>query len=356
MTDQRNEKVTQIKVFGVGGAGCNAINRMVEEGVQGVDFYAVNTDLAVLNVSKATNKIVLARQGAGGNPEVGRKAALEKEPELREALKGADMVFITAGLGGGTGTGAAPLLAKISKEQGSLTVGIVTMPFDFEGKKRTLQALGGLDELRDYIDSLIIVSNNKLLEVIGGIPIDDAFREADNILRQAVQTVTDLVAVPIMVNVDFADVRSVMEKKGNALIGIGMESGEDKATKAAMKAITCPLLEAQIRGATSAIVNVTGGPSTTLYDAKQVVETVTAEAGNNLDVIWGVAINNKLGDAIIVTVIATGFDEGFGTNTADDRTETVADVVKSYNSFDYTEPKIETPVDDDVPKFFQRRD
>lgn len=300
--------VAKIKVFGVGGAGCNAVNRMVEEGVQNVDFYVVNTDLAVLNVSKAENKIVLGKLGAGGNPEAGRKAAMEKEAEIREAMKGADMVFITAGLGGGTGTGAAPLLAKIAKEQGSLTVGICTKPFTFEGRKRMMQALAGLDELKQYVDSLIIISNNQLLEVIGGIPIDDAFREADNVLRQAVQTITDLVAVPIKINVDFADVRSVMEGQGTALIGIGMSQGDNKAKDAALRAINSPLLEAQIQGAKSSIINVTGGPSTTLIDAQQVVDTISEAAGNDIDVIWGVAINEKLGDSIIVTVIATGFD------------------------------------------------
>ena len=356
---QNNGRVTQIKVFGVGGAGCNAINRMIEEGVQGVDFFAVNTDLAVLNVSKATNKIVLGTQGAGGNPEVGKKAAIEKETELREALKGADMVFVTAGLGGGTGTGAAPFLAKLAKEQGSLTVGIVTMPFTFEGKRRSSQAFGGLDELRQYVDSLIVISNNKLLAVIGGIPIDDAFREADNVLRQAVQTITDLVAVPIMVNVDFADVCSVMEGKGNALIGIGMAEGEEKAKKAAIKAISSPLLEAQIQGATCAIINVTGGESTTLFDAEQVVNTVTAEAGGNLDVIWGVAINNKLKDAIIVTVIATGFDQSVKTETVINTTDNTSEMSRVSLHTPNTSIEEETEVankNDDAPKFFRFRD
>ncbi len=340
--------VAKIKVFGVGGAGCNAVNRMVEEGVQNVDFYVVNTDLAVLQVSKAENKIVLGKLGAGGNPEVGRKAAMEKENEIREALKGADMVFITAGLGGGTGTGAAPVVAKLAKEQGSLTVGICTKPFSFEGRRRMMQALAGLDELKQYVDSLIIISNNQLLEVIGGIPIDDAFREADNVLRQAVQTITDLVAVPIKINVDFADVRAVMEGQGTALIGIGMSQGDNKAKDAALRAIHSPLLEAQIAGAKSSIINVTGGPSTTLLDAQQVVDTISEAAGNDIDVIWGVAINEKLGDSIIVTVIATGFD---APSVEEPRLQQVVTPRKEEPRTSYTTVKEEKK--EGSPRFFQ---
>ncbi|MBR5794893.1 MAG: cell division protein FtsZ [Erysipelotrichaceae bacterium] len=340
--------VAKIKVFGVGGAGCNAVNRMVEEGVQNVDFYVVNTDLAVLQVSKAENKIVLGKLGAGGNPDVGRKAAMEKETELREALKGADMVFITAGLGGGTGTGAAPVVAKLAKEQGSLTVGICTKPFSFEGRRRMMQALAGLDELKQYVDSLIIISNNQLLEVIGGIPIDDAFREADNVLRQAVQTITDLVAVPIKINVDFADVRAVMEGQGTALIGIGMSQGDNKAKDAALRAIHSPLLEAQIAGAKSSIINVTGGPSTTLIDAQQVVDTISEAAGNDIDVIWGVAINEKLGDSIIVTVIATGFD---APSVEEPRLQQVVTPRKEEPRTSYTTVKEEKK--EGSPRFFQ---
>ena len=218
------------------------------------------------------------------------------------------MVFITAGLGGGTGTGAAPLFAKIAKEFDILTVGIVTKPFTFEGKKRTEQANRGLEELRNYVDSLIIVSNNQLLEVIGRIPFVEAFREADNVLRQGVQTITDLIAVPALINLDFADVRTVMEGQGSALIGIGMAQGDNKAQEAAAKAITSPLLEAQIRGARNAIVNVTGGESITIYDANDAVDFIRESAGSDIDIIFGVAINESLGDNIIITVIATGFD------------------------------------------------
>ena len=311
--DLEYNQVAKIKVFGIGGAGCNAVNRMVEEGVQGVEFYVANTDMQDLNKSPVENKIILGREttrglGAGANPEMGRKAALENEEEIREAMSGADMVFITAGMGGGTGTGASPLFAKIAKEMGALTVGIVTKPFSFEGPRRMAQAEAGLGQLSEFIDSLIIVSNNQLLQVIGRIPFVEAFKEADNVLRQGVQTITDLIAVPAMINLDFADVRSVMEGQGRALIGIGISQGDNKAQEAAQKAIQSPLLEAQINGAKKAIVNVTGGANISIYDANDAVEYIREAAGNDIDIIFGVAINEKIGESIIVTVIATGFD------------------------------------------------
>lgn len=314
MSDLQFEQVANIKVFGIGGGGCNAVNRMVSEGVKGVQFYVANTDLQALNISPVENKIILGREvtkglGAGANPEMGRRAAQENENEIREAIKGSDMVFITTGLGGGTGTGAAPMFAKIAKEEGALTVGIVTKPFSFEGKKRMQSAADGLEELKEYVDSLIIVSNNNLIEVIGRRPMTEAFQAADNVLRQGVQTITDLIAVPALINLDFADVRTIMENQGSALIGIGMAEGEDKARQAAEKAIQSPLLEAQIAGAKNAIVNITGGESITLFDAEDAMGLVREAAGNDIDAIFGVAINEKLGDSIIVTVIATGFDK-----------------------------------------------
>lgn len=310
MADLMYNQVARIKVFGIGGAGGNAVNRMVQEGVQGVEFYIANTDLQALDVSPVQNKIQLGKAGlgAGGNPDNGRKAAVESEDEIRKAMEGTDMVFLTAGLGGGTGTGASPLFAKIAKELGCLTVGIVTKPFNFEGKKRMIQAEQGLEQLKEYVDSLIIISNNRVLEVIGHIPFEDAFKEADNILRQGVQTITDLIAVPAIINLDFADIKSVMEGQGSALIGIGMAQGENKAQEAAEKAIQSPLLEAQITGARSAIVNVTGGSSMSAYDAQEAVDFIREAAGSDIDIIFGVAINDKIGEAIIVTVIATGFD------------------------------------------------
>ena len=307
-------QVANIKVFGIGGVGSNAVNRMVADGVKGVTFYIANTDVQVMKNSDCENKIVLGREttkglGAGGNPEVGRKAAEETENEIREAIKGSDMVFLTAGLGGGTGTGAAPLFAKVAKEEGALTIGIVTKPFTFEGRKRERNAMSGLSELQKYTDSLIIVSNNNLLDVIGRRPIEEAFQAADNVLRQGVQTISDLIAVPALVNLDFADVRSVMQNQGAALIGIGMADGEDKAVNAAEKAIQSPLLEAQINGAKSAIINITGGDKVSLYDAQSAVAVIQDAAGGEIDTIFGIAINEQLGDAIIVTVIATGFEQ-----------------------------------------------
>ncbi|NLW29240.1 MAG: cell division protein FtsZ [Erysipelothrix sp.] len=345
------QQVAKIKVFGIGGAGNNAINRMVDDGLQGVEFYVANTDLQVLNVSLVKNKLILGSDGlgAGGNPENGRRAAQESENEIREAVKGADMVFITTGLGGGTGTGAAPLFAKAAKESGALTVAIVTKPFSFEGKRRMSQAEEGLEQLKQYTDSLIVVSNNQLLEVIGRIPFKDAFKEADNVLRQGVQTITDLIAVPALINLDFADVKSVMQNQGTALIGIGMASGEEKAVEAAQNAITSPLLEAQIEGASKAIINVTGGESITIYDAHDAVEHIRHSAGRDIDIIFGVAINEQLGDAIIVTVIATGFEmpvqaekEPIGFKT------TVTKHIEPQELFEETEE------DHSIPDFFRR--
>lgn len=359
MTDLRFEQVANIKVFGIGGGGCNAVNRMVSEGVKGVEFYVANTDLQVLKNSPVENKIVLGREtthglGAGANPEVGRQAAKESENEIREAIKGSDMVFITAGLGGGTGTGAAPLFAKIAKDEGALTVGIVTKPFTFEGKKRLQSAESGLAELRQYVDSLIIVSNNNLIEVIGRKPLTEAFQAADNVLRQGVQTVTDLIAVPAFINLDFADVRAIMENQGSALIGIGMADGEDKAKIAAEKAIQSPLLEAQISGAKNAIVNITGGESVTLFDAEDAMAVIREAAGNDIDAIFGIAINENLGDSIIVTVIATGFEmpqEEEKPAFTQPVTKTVRPEVEKVR---YQEP-VNDDDDEGIPSFFSRR-
>ncbi|WP_434414872.1 cell division protein FtsZ [symbiont of Argiope bruennichi] len=308
------DKNAVIKVFGVGGAGNNAVNRMIDEGVQGVEFWVVNTDSQVIAASKSKNRIVLGKEitkglGAGADPEKGKQACLESEDEIKRAIQGTDMVFVAAGMGGGTGTGAAPVIAKIAKDSGALTIGIVTKPFRFEGKLRAQNATYGLDELKQYVDSLIVISNDKLLEEIGGTPLKEAFQEADKILRQGVQTITDLIAVPSLINLDFADVKATMEKKGYALIGIGMAKGENKAEDAAGKAISSPLLEASINGAKDAIVNVTGGQTMTLYDANDAVDLIRQAAGNDVNIIFGVAVNENLEDEMIVTVIATGFEE-----------------------------------------------
>ena len=356
MSTYLQNSVAKIKVIGVGGAGNNAVNRMVDEGMKGVEFYVANTDLQVLNVSPVVNRIELGKEitkglGAGANPEVGRKAAVESENEIREAVRGADMVFVTAGLGGGTGTGASPLVAKIAQEEGALVVGIVTKPFTFEGPRRGNQATQGMDELKQFVDSLIIVSNNQLLEVIGNIPMQEAFKEADNVLRQGVQTITDLIAVPAMINLDFADVRSVMQGQGTALIGIGMAQGENKSIEAAQKAITSPLLEAQISGSRNAIVNVTGGDSISIQDASEAVEYIREAAGNDIDIIFGVAINENIGDAIIVTVIATGFDDektvpNSPKNASQDR---------SYQNVTKSETSAVKESVNDIPEFFKSR-
>lgn len=307
-------QVAKIKVIGVGGGGCNAVARMAKDGVRGVDFYVANTDAQILKGIDIENKIILGKElthglGAGGNPEVGRKAALETEEEIRQALAGANMVFIAAGMGGGTGTGAAPVVAKISRELGALTVGVVTSPFTFEGPKVLRQAKGGLAELRENVDSIIVVSNDRLLDAIGRKPMGEAFREADNVLRQGVQTITDLIAVPAFINLDFADICAVMKNRGNALIGIGMSSGDDKAKEAAKRAISSPLLEVSVAGAKDAIINVTGGPNISLYDANIALETISQEVGDDINTYLGIAINENLDDEIIVTVIATGFEE-----------------------------------------------
>ncbi|MBQ1509101.1 MAG: cell division protein FtsZ [Erysipelotrichaceae bacterium] len=353
-------QVARIKVFGVGGAGCNAVNRMVNDGVKGVDFYVCNTDLQSLNLSKCQNKIVLGKEttkglGSGGNPEIGQKAGLESEEEIRKAMAGADMVFITAGMGGGTGTGAAPIFAKAAREIGALTVGIVTRPFDFEGRKRMDQANVGIEQLKQYVDSLIIVSNNQLLSVIGKLPMTESFKEADNVLRQGVQTITDLIAVPAFINLDFADIKSVMSGKGTALIGIGMAQGENKAKDAASRAIKSPLLEAQIKGAKSAIINITGGPSISLQDSSIAVEYIKEAAGNDIDIIYGVAINESLGEAIIVTVIATGFELPSTSHSSPvtyvstpKQTETAAQTVEEVVTTNFDDS-------DDIPSFFKNR-
>nr|WP_286642493.1 cell division protein FtsZ [Spiroplasma ixodetis] len=307
--------IASIRVIGIGGAGNNAVNRMIEAEVQGVDFYVANTDAQVVNASPAENKIILGKElskglGAGANPEIGKQAAIESEAEIKRALDGADMVFIAAGMGGGTGTGAASIVARIAKECGALTIAIVTKPFKFEGRNRNAHAVVGIENLKKQVDAIIIISNDKLLQVIGNIPLKDSFKEADNILRQGVQTITDLIAVPALINLDFADVRTIIENKGNALFGIGMSKGEHKAKQAATKAISSPLLDdVTIKGAKNAIVNVTGGTTMTLTDANIAVDLVRDAAGNDVNIIFGVAVNENLNDEMIVTVIATGFDE-----------------------------------------------
>ncbi len=315
MHDLERDQIAKIKVIGVGGGGCNAVNRMIESGVGGVDFIVANTDLQVLNVSKAETKLQIGKTiseglGAGGEPEVGRQAALENKKEIEEALAGADMIFVTCGLGGGTGTGAAPIVAEIAQEQGALTVAIVTKPFKFEGRKRMEQAEVGLEELRKHVDTIIVIPNDRLRDMIDRTtPIVEAFKEVDNVLRRGVQSISDLIAVSGLVNLDFADVKSVMQNRGNAIIGIGIGVGEDRAIEAAKEAVASPLLENTIDGATDAIINITGGNTLTLFEAEDAAEVVRNAANTDINTIFGAVINENLNDEVIVTVIATGFDD-----------------------------------------------
>ncbi|NQN51159.1 cell division protein FtsZ [Streptococcus suis] len=301
-----------IKVIGVGGGGGNAINRMIEEGVAGVEFIAANTDVQALSSSKAETVIQLGPKltrglGAGGQPEVGRKAAEESEEVLTNVLSGADMVFITAGMGGGSGTGAAPVIARIAKNLGALTVAVVTRPFGFEGNKRGNFAIEGIDGLREQVDTLLIISNNNLLEIVDKkTPLLEALSEADNVLRQGVQGITDLITNPGLINLDFADVKTVMENKGNALMGIGIGTGEDRVVEAARKAIYSPLLETTIDGAEDVIVNVTGGYDMTLTEAEEASEIVNQAAGQGVNIWLGTSIDETMKDEIRVTVVATG--------------------------------------------------
>ena len=301
-----------IKVIGIGGGGGNAINRMIDEGVSGVEFIAANTDVQALSGSKAETVIQLGPKltrglGAGGQPEIGRKAAEESEEVLTEALTGADMVFITAGMGGGSGTGAAPVIARIAKGLGALTVTVVTRPFGFEGSKRGNFAIEGINELREHVDTLLIISNNNLLEIVDKkTPLLEALSEADNVLRQGVQGITDLITSPGLINLDFADVKTVMANKGDALMGIGIGSGEERVIEAARKAIYSPLLETTIDGAEDVIINVTGGLDMTLIEAEEASEIVNQAAGHGVNIWLGTSIDDSMKDEIRVTVVATG--------------------------------------------------
>ena len=306
-----------IKVVGVGGGGGNAVDRMVESGIQNVEFIAVNTDAQALKRSKADVRIQIGEKltkglGAGANPEVGRKAAEETKDKIEEALAGADMVFVTSGMGGGTGTGAAPIVAGIAKELGALTVGVVTRPFNFEGKKRQVQSTAGINSLKGAVDTLIVIPNDRLLDIVDkSTPMMQAFVEADNVLRQGVQGISDLINVSGTVNLDFADVKAIMADQGSALMGIGVASGENRAIEAAKKAISSPLLETSIVGAKGVLLNITGGPSLSLFEAQAAASIVQEASDDEVNMIFGTVFNEELEktDEIIVTVIATGFEE-----------------------------------------------
>jgi cell division protein FtsZ len=313
MRDQTGNYLALIKVVGVGGGGSNAVNRMVDAGLSGVEFIAVNTDAQALLMCDADVKMPIGSDvtrglGAGADPNVGHAAAEESRDELKEALKGADMVFVTAGEGGGTGTGAAPTVARLAQELGALTVGVVTKPFSFEGRRRGEVALRGVDELREHVDTLIVIENDRLLQVVEKrTSIVDAFTMADDVLRQGVQGITDLITIPGLVNLDFADVRTIMSEAGSALMGIGIAGGENRATEAARSAVSSPLLESSIEGATGILLNVTGGPDIGLFEVNEAAQVVTSAADQNANVIFGAVIDESLDDEVRVTVIATGF-------------------------------------------------
>ena len=310
------EAVVRIVVIGVGGAGSNAVNRMMDEHIDNVEFYVLNTDKQALATSKAPNRIVLGEEitlglGAGGDPSKGREAALASTEQIRAIVKGVNMVFIAAGMGGGTGTGAAPIVAQIAKEEGCLTVGIVTRPFTFEGKVRIAHSVEGLSELKEAVDSIIIVSNDKLLMAAGGKSISHAFEESDRVLAQSVKTVTDLIMIPGVINLDFSDVKATLKGSGIALIGFGLGQGEHKAAEAAESAINSPLLEASISGARRAICAVTCGVNVSLYETEECVNRIIEHAGNSIDIRFGVSINENLDDMILVSVIAADFTEEY---------------------------------------------
>lgn len=312
--DFEMESLAQIKVIGVGGGGSNAVNRMIDNGVKGVEFITVNTDAQALHLAKSEHRLQIGDKltrglGAGANPDVGKKAAEESREAIMNTLRGADMVFVTAGMGGGTGTGAAPVIAEIARECGALTVGVVTRPFSFEGRKRSTQAELGIEALKEKVDTLIVIPNDRLLEMVDKkTPMLEAFREVDNVLRQAVQGISDLIAEPALINLDFADVKTIMTERGSALMGIGVANGENRAAEAARKAIMSPLLETSIEGARGVIMNITGGMNLSLYEVNEAAEIVISASDPEVNMIFGARIEEDMKDDIKVTVIATGFE------------------------------------------------
>lgn len=306
----------KLKVIGVGGGGGNAVSTMMSSKLDGVDFIVVNTDAQVLKVSPVMTKIQIGSEltrglGAGGNPEIGKKAALESADQIADLLEGADMVFVTAGMGGGTGTGAAPVVAKIAKDMGALTVGVVTKPFSFEGKRRLSQADAGLKELRECVDTLITIPNDRLLSVVSKqMPLKDAFKVADDVLRQSVKGISELIIMPCLVNLDFADVKAIMTGMGQALMGTGIGKGENKAVESAQNAVSSPLLEeSSIDGARGVLINIIGGPGLTIHDATEASSIIQKMVHDDANIIWGAGIDESMGDEMRVTVIATGFGQ-----------------------------------------------
>lgn len=306
--------VAKIKVMGVGGGGCNAVNRMIESQVSGIEFWAINTDAQALDNAMAPQKLQIGHKitrglGAGGNPAIGQKAAEESRDEIAHALENTDLVFITAGMGGGTGTGAAPIAAEVAKEMGCLTVGVVTRPFTFEGRRRTKQAEKGIEAFRSRVDTLIVIPNNQLLSVISPeTPVQEAFGVADDVLRQGVQGISDIITIPGLINVDFADVRAIMADAGSALMGIGLGSGKSRAREAAVAAVSSPLLEASIHGAKGVVINITGGYDLTLHEVNAAADSIYEVVDEDANIIFGAVIDDTMEGEVRITVIATGFD------------------------------------------------
>ncbi|WP_253188285.1 cell division protein FtsZ [Leptolyngbya sp. 'hensonii'] len=358
--------IAKIKVIGVGGGGGNAVNRMIHSGITGVEFWSINTDAQALTLSSAPKRLQVGQKitrglGAGGNPAIGQKAAEESRDDVAAALEGSDLVFITSGMGGGTGTGAAPVVAEIAKEIGALTVGVVTRPFTFEGRRRTTQADEGIAALQSRVDTLIVIPNDKLLSVISEqTPVQEAFQFADDILRQGVQGISDIITIPGLVNVDFADVRAVMADAGSALMGIGVGSGKSRAKEAATAAISSPLLESSINGAKGVVFNITGGSDLTLHEVNSAAETVYEVVDPNANIIFGAVIDERLHGEIRITVIATGFNGPVSTaqpaGMASILRPTIAAQAPTSNPAQPTDdPKNRSIGGLDIPEFLQRR-
>lgn len=353
------DQYAKIKVVGVGGGGNNAVNRMIEAGVRGIDFIALNTDKQALYSSKAEEKLQIGEKltrglGAGANPEIGGKAAEENRNEIKEILQGADMIFITAGMGGGTGTGAAPIVAEIAKELGILTVGIVTKPFTFEGARRLKHADQGIEELKDKVDTLIIIPNDRLLQVADKkTTMVEAFVMADDVLKQGIQGISDLIAVPNLINLDFADVKTIMHSQGIAHMGVGTATGDNRATEAAKQAIKSPLLETSIEGAKSVLLNITGGEDLGIFEVNEAADLIRAAVDRDANIIFGAGIDDSLKEEIKITVIATGFDMVIVDGKA---IKQVEEVLEYEEAEEEVASARDLEEDLDIPIFLRRRD
>lgn len=356
------DQFAKIKVFGVGGGGNNAVNRMIECGVRGIEFIALNTDKQALYSSRAEQKVQLGEKitkglGAGANPDIGARAAEENRNEILETLKGADMVFITAGMGGGTGTGAAPIVAEIAKELGILTVGIVTKPFTFEGRKRQQHAEKGIEDLKSKVDTLVTIPNDRLLQISDKkTTMSDAFMMADEVLKQGIQGISDLISVPNLINLDFADVKTIMFDKGIAHMGIGIASGDNRAVDAAKQAITSPLLETSIEGAKSVLLNITGGKDLGIFEVNEAADIIRQSVDSEANIIFGAGIDESMSDEIKITVIATGFEDSPIKNKSTMNQKT--GIFGAKKEAEPEEPRRrEVPVEDlDIPIFLRKRD